>query len=45
VAADDPNLAVDTRVADLIGRMTVEEKARQLDMYFGCEELLDRPRM
>ncbi|HZF01977.1 MAG TPA: glycoside hydrolase family 3 N-terminal domain-containing protein [Methylomirabilota bacterium] len=42
VAADDPNLAVDTRVADLIGRMTVEEKARQLDMYFGCEELLDK---
>src|SRR5882757_4579250 len=38
----NPNLAVDTRVADLIGRMTVEEKARQLDMYFGCEDLLDK---
>ncbi len=35
-------LSVDERVKDLIGRMTVEEKARQLDMYFGCEELLDK---
>jgi beta-glucosidase len=35
------NLAVDTRIADLIGRMTLEEKARQLDMYFGCEALLE----
>jgi beta-glucosidase len=35
------SLAVDARVADLVGRMTVEEKARQLDMYFGCEDLLD----
>src|SRR5271168_3095835 len=34
------NLAVDVRVADLIGRMTLEEKARQLDMYYGCESLL-----
>jgi beta-glucosidase len=38
----NPDLAVDARVADLIGRMTLEEKARQLDMYFGCEELLDK---
>jgi beta-glucosidase len=38
----NPNLAVDARVADLIGRMTVEEKARQLDMYFGSEDLLDK---
>lgn len=37
----NPNLPVDARVADLIGRMTVEEKARQLDMYFGCEALLE----
>ena len=36
------DLSVDERVKDLIGRMTVEEKARQLDMYFGCEELLDK---
>ena len=35
-------LAVDARVADLVGRMTLEEKARQLDMYFGCEDLLDK---
>ena len=34
-------LSVDARVAELIGRMTLEEKARQLDMYFGCESLLD----
>jgi beta-glucosidase len=38
----NPDLPVNTRVADLIGRMTVEEKARQLDMYFGCEDLLDK---
>ena len=36
----DPNAAVDVRVEDLLGRMTVEEKARQLDMYFGSEDLL-----
>jgi beta-glucosidase len=38
----NPNLAMDARVADLVGRMTVEEKARQLDMYFGSEDLLDK---
>jgi beta-glucosidase len=32
---------VDARVADLLQRMTPEEKARQLDMFFGCEALLD----
>src|SRR5882724_1008665 len=36
------DLPVDERVGDLIGRMTVEEKARQLDMYRGCQELLDK---
>ena len=35
------SLAVSDRVADLLGRMTVEEKARQLDMYFGCEAVLN----
>ncbi len=35
------NLAVEVRVTDLLGRMTLEEKARQLDMYFGCESLLN----
>ncbi len=28
-------------VQDLLGRMTTEEKARQLDMYFGCQDFLD----
>ena len=37
----NPQLPADARVADLIGRMTVEEKARQLDMYFGCETALE----
>src|ERR1700690_3938059 len=37
----DPNLAVDVRVADLLGRMTLDEKTRQLDMYFGCESVLN----
>jgi beta-glucosidase len=38
----NPNLTVEARVTDLLGRMTLEEKARQLDMYFGCEDLLDK---
>jgi beta-glucosidase len=37
----NPHLAVDARVTDLIGRMTMAEKARQLDMYFGCETVLE----
>jgi beta-glucosidase len=37
----DPTAPTEARVKDLIGRMTVEEKARQLDMYFGCEDFLD----
>jgi beta-glucosidase len=36
----DPNLPVDQRVANLLGRMTVEEKACQLDMYSGRNSLL-----
>src|SRR5260221_5938011 len=36
------DLPVDERVANLIGRMTVEEKVRQLDMYYGSESLLDK---
>jgi len=31
-------------VKDLVSRMTVEEKARQLDMYNGCESFLDKDR-
>lgn len=34
-------LSVDERVRDLIGRMTIEEKVRQLDMYSGSSDLLD----
>jgi len=34
-------LSVEARVNDLVGLMTVEEKARQLDMYFCCEDFLD----
>ncbi len=37
----DSTLSVEMRVEDSVGRMTVEEKARQLDMYFGCEDFLD----
>jgi beta-glucosidase len=33
----DPHLGVDRRVEDLLARMTVEEKIRQLDMYWGKE--------
>lgn len=33
----DPHLSVDKRVADLLSRMTLEEKIRQLDMYWGKE--------
>ena len=32
---------MEARVADLIGRMTLVEKVRQLDMYFGCESVLE----
>jgi beta-glucosidase len=33
----NPQLSVDVRVKDLVARMTVEEKIRQLDMYWGKE--------
>jgi beta-glucosidase len=36
----NPNLPVDERVADLLARMTLEEKACQLDMYSGRNSLL-----
>lgn len=32
---ENPRLPVDVRVKDLLGRMTLQEKARQLDMYAG----------
>ncbi|MDR3740027.1 MAG: glycoside hydrolase family 3 N-terminal domain-containing protein [Terracidiphilus sp.] len=34
--------SIDERVHDLLGRMTTEEKARQLDMYAGAAALVDR---
>jgi beta-glucosidase len=47
VAAEDvappyknPKIPVEERVKNLLGRMTVEEKVRQLDMYYGCQDLV-----
>lgn len=37
-----PGRPVDERVKDLVGRMTLAEKARQLDMYFGSQDFLDK---
>src|SRR6202007_1070 len=37
-----PNLPVEERVRDLVRRMTVEEKARQLDMYAGVPDLINK---
>ena len=36
------NLPVEERIRDLLGRMTVAEKARQLDMYAGIPDLVDK---
>jgi len=33
----DPHLPIEKRIDDLLGRMTTEEKIRQLDMYWGKE--------
>ncbi len=35
------HLPIEVRVRDLVGRMTVEEKARQLDVYNGAERPLN----
>jgi beta-glucosidase len=35
-------LPIERRVADLLGRMTLEEKVRQLDLYSGATALVDR---
>ena len=37
----DSSLPVETRVQDLLGRMTVEEKAAQLDMLSAKEIVID----
>jgi beta-glucosidase len=39
-AYKNPNLSVDQRAQDLLGRMSVEEKVRQLDMYSGSSDFL-----
>lgn len=36
------NLAIEQRVNDLLGRMTLEEKVRQLDLYAGAMALVDK---
>ncbi|MGH8022494.1 MAG: glycoside hydrolase family 3 protein, partial [Limisphaerales bacterium] len=38
----DPRQAVESRIADLLGRMTLEEKARQLDMFDGGKSLMGK---
>ena len=38
----DSNLPVEERVRDLLGRMTPEEKARQLDMYSGSDDIIGK---
>lgn len=38
----DAGEPTEKRVADLLGRMTLEEKVRQLDMYTGLGTLFDR---
>lgn len=35
------NVPIDRRVEDLLGRMTLEEKVRQLDLYSGATALMD----
>jgi beta-glucosidase len=37
-----PNFPIEERVRDLIGRMSLQEKARQLDMYAGVPDLIDK---
>lgn len=41
-AYKNPGLPVEERVSDLLVRMTLEEKVRQLDMYTGLNTLLER---
>ncbi len=37
-----PDLPIEMRVANLIGRMTLEEKVRQLDLYSGATALVNQ---
>jgi beta-glucosidase len=36
-----PNLTIEQRVEDLLRRMTLQEKVRQLDLYSGASALMD----
>ena len=36
------NLPIGRRVSDLLGRITLEEKVRQLDLYSGAGALVDK---
>lgn len=36
------NAPIERRIEDLIGRMTLEEKARQLDLYSGATAIVDK---
>src|SRR5689334_15716516 len=36
------NAPVERRIDDLLLRMTIEEKARQLDMYSGAPSIVDK---
>lgn len=36
-----PGVSIEQRVQDLLGRMTLEEKVRQLDLYSGATALVD----
>jgi beta-glucosidase len=39
-----PNAPVESRIDDLLSRMTLEEKVRQLDLYAGTKALMDKGR-
>ena len=39
---ENPNLPIDRRVEDLLSRLTLEEKVRQLDLYSGARALVDK---
>jgi beta-glucosidase len=36
-----PQAPIEVRIDDLVGRMTLAEKARQLDLYSGAKDLVD----
>jgi beta-glucosidase len=38
----EPNLPIERRVGDLLDRMTLQEKVRQLDLYSGAKALVDK---